>query len=380
MQDLKFYYSIEEVFKSVSSLESKIQSVLLVDPTSSTALKLIKKLMLLCTSVSITLIQQDKLEETVSLLRSSDSADSELLHFRISGTSWQGRLLTPTILAFLYFKQHRYTDSLKFLYKTLTLAQEIKESGKGIHTHLKNLIHLLGFMILWKLGRYTEAEKYLLTIQDLGMDSIRGRNMFGIISMARAGVVMKKGKEFLTAIKICEDALEILEPDEVTYDLIKTLISEIYSEIKFRSTEDFLVTSSFITVVFVSNFIPLIAPGTPMLKQEKMVPMHDSKKALRPVYSASRTRSEVATTGKLWIEDFKEAEIAPLTTRRSQLNTSRDRIQPSSVPRSSLQITTSRAYVGPNLRVSYFSPRISQGKRPRSSKISLKNKSNNVHK
>lgn len=368
MQSSKTFSTTDEIFELVSAFESKIQTAFLFDPLSTTCVKLLKKLMLLCNSVSISLIQNEQLEETISLLKSADNADLHLQRFGKAILSWQGRLMTPSILAFLYFKQHRFTDSLKFLFKALTLAQEIKEAGIIIHIQIKTLLHILAFMVLWKLSRYSEAEKYLLSIPELNMESTRTRNLFGLIEMAKAGLVIKKSKEFFFAVKICEETLEKIEPDEVTYDLVRDLISAVYAELKTQSSDDWLLTNSFVTVFYISCFIPLIAPGTPMVKPLQKIVKEPVKKYLRPAYSASRTRSDIPVLAKPFIEELRINDIAPLTTRRSTQNTSYERNPASSVRKSSLNLSTARVH---GLKLAYFSPRITQT-RPKSSRVSLK--------
>ena len=81
MQNKKSYYTVQEIFEYVNTIDSNIKTILSVDSYSSSALKLIKKLIVLCNSVSITLLQQEKLEEAIHLLRVSDNTDAELLKF-----------------------------------------------------------------------------------------------------------------------------------------------------------------------------------------------------------------------------------------------------------------------------------------------------------
>ena len=381
MQNKKSYYTVQEIFEYVNTIDSNIKTILSVDSYSSSALKLIKKLIVLCNSVSITLLQQEKLEEAIHLLRVSDNTDAELLKFGAPSKWWQGRVIAPCILAYLYFTQQRFIDSLKFLYKVHSFVQEFKDNGAIIHNQIKNLINILTFMVLWKMGRYPEAEKYIDAVGGFDMDSIRGRNVFGIITMSKAGLIVKKKKEYLNAIQACEDAVKILDQDEVTCDLLKTLTLSLYSEMKKNTAEDWLISTSYITVVYVTCFIPLIASGTPIMKEDYKPQLDSSYKYIRPSFSASRTRPEAINLQKLLNENQKNIDNVPLTSRRSRLNTSRDRLSVNSVPKSSVQIMTTRSFASGSSKVYNFSPRIiTKVERPKSSRISLKNKAYNVYK
>ena len=236
-------------------------------------------------------------------------------------------------------------------------------------------------MVLWKMGRYPEAEKYIDAVGGFDMDSIRGRNVFGIITMSKAGLIVKKKKEYLNAIQACEDAVKILDQDEVTCDLLKTLTLSLYSEMKKNTAEDWLISTSYITVVYVTCFIPLIASGTPIMKEDYKPQLDSSYKYIRPSFSASRTRPEAINLQKLLNENQKNIDNVPLTSRRSRLNTSRDRLSVNSVPKSSVQIMTTRSFASGSSKVYNFSPRIiTKVERPKSSRISLKNKAYNVYK
>ena len=85
MQDQKFF-TFEEIFESIKTIESNINSLLISEPFCNRTLQLIKKLIVLCNSISITLLQQEKLEETVLLLKIADKADLELSRFGLSSS------------------------------------------------------------------------------------------------------------------------------------------------------------------------------------------------------------------------------------------------------------------------------------------------------
>ena len=370
MQDVKYFNSIDEVFLSVRTIDSNISTVLSVDSTSQAAFKLIKKMMVLCNSISITLLQQVYLEETLSLLKISDKSDSELSRFGQTGLTWQGRLMTPAILSFLYFKQSRYMDALKFLYKSHTLVQEIKEAGLAVHSHIRNLLNLLTFVVLWKLGKFAESEKYVDAVEPPDLASIRGRNLYGVVCAAKAAVISKKGKDLLLAAQICEQALERLDKDDICVDLLKDVAQFVFKEIgELRGAagkaagEDWLVNQNFLTVFFVTCFIPLIAPGTPVLK------MNGIGKETRAL-NASRVKN----LGKILIEENtdKAGEAQPLTSRRGKNRSSKEKIQNFSfnLPYSNLN----KAYLNATGKLNFLSPRIGNVKRPTSSKVTVKRK------
>jgi hypothetical protein len=298
------------------------------------------------------------MEDTLSLLKIADKADSELSRFGQVGLTWQGRLMTPAILSFLYFKQSRYMDSLKFLYKSHTLVQEIKDTGLLVHGHIRNLLNLLTFLVLWKLQKFHECEKYLDTMIEPDLGSIRGRNLFGLVCTSKAAVLCKKGKDFLLAAQICQQALEKLEKDDICVDLLKDAIDSIFQEIK-KTKEDWLVDKNFLTVFFVTCFIPLIAPGTPVLKMSTLT------KEPRITASTSRTKH-------VWANNLKIEIDEPLTTRRGKNTFSKGKLQNQSfnLPYSSIQ----KAYLNAAGKLNFLSPRVSNVKRPKSSKVNVKRK------
>jgi len=362
MNELKFFNSIEDVFLSVKTIESNINTVLSVDSSSKAAFKLIKKLMVLCNSVAITLLQQDYLEDTLALLKIADRADAELSRFTGTGLTWQGRLMTPNILAFLYFRQGRYMDALKFLYKAHTIVQDIRGCGLAVHVQIKNLLNFLTFVVLWKMQRYAEGEKYIEAISDPDLSSIRGRNLFGIVCAAKSAVIVKKGKDFLMAVRICEQALERLKKDDICVDLLKDAIKSIYKEIK-GIEEDWLMSKNFLTVFFVSCFIPFISPGTPVLRLNTI-------KEQRPAFSASRTKPNFTNTHKIEFKN-ESLEAAPLTSRRKAKGELRERTSNSfNLPYSNIQ----NVYLNKAGKLNFLSPRIQSVKRPTSSKVNVKRK------
>lgn len=329
MQDLKFFNSIDELFLSVHTIESNIKTILSVDNYSPAGLKLLRKLIMLCTSASITLIQQDYINDTLSLLKIADKADSELSRYGSSGLNWQGRLIMPSLLAFIYFKQQQYTDSLKFLYNMHILIDEIKNSGLSVHLHLRNLTNILTFMVLWKLNRIAESEKYINSVLEAGMNTIRGRNLYCIVSICKAGIVAKRDRNYMLAVTICNEALKRVEKEEISGDLIEDMMKALYyesrvgieskqykdgygrnmispgkdMEFKGKSSEDWLVSQSFITIFYVTCFIPLMTPGSPVIVTEPSLknqrdsiskePERQVLTSKMPNFSASRTRTDV---------------------------------------------------------------------------------------
>ena len=102
--------------------------------------------------------------KALTFLKSANKADLELSKLGPFAQSWQGCLIIPAILAFLYFHQKRSTDSLKFLLQSQTMIQNTKEAGLIVSEHMETLTNLLTFMVLWKIGRYQDASKYIFAI------------------------------------------------------------------------------------------------------------------------------------------------------------------------------------------------------------------------
>ena len=274
--------------------------------------------------------------------------------------------MTPNLLAFLYFKQKRYMDSLKFLYKSHSLSQEIKEKSFSVHNHLKNLSNLLTFMVLWKMSKYPEAEKYLSSVQEIDFESIRGKNLFGLVSLSKAGILVRKNKEYILALQISEESLKKMNEDDVIYDLLQNTIHKIYFEMSSEQKEDWLLTENFLNVFFVTCFIPLIANGTPVLvSQPKNFEI--LAKPLRPAFSANRPKSDKSKQLSLdnIIQEKNYRESASTTRRSNQKSI--EKLNRSSLTRRSFDMAS--AYVSGTSRISYFSPRISQT-RPKSSRVS----------
>lgn len=436
MQEIIFFNSIEEVFLSVSTIESNIKTTLSVDYYSPAGLELIKKLILLCTSASITLLQQGSLSKTLSLLKTADWADEKLSRYSSFGLYWPGRLIMPNTLAFLYFKQQRYMDSLKFLFQSQSLSQEIINSGNSVSIDLQNLANILTFMVLWKLNRYIESEKYIDAVLDVNLKTIRGRNLFGLVAVCKAGIVAKKDKNYIYAIVICNEALKRTKKDEIIRDFIEYIIKSLQEEsrnegadleinIKYRhdinkkyvSQEDWLVNQSFITIFYVNCFLPIIPSEIGVIKIEPgwknteiIFPIEYNKPITivkRSVFSASHTKDNDKKLPNIFCDGPGQRNYinptfnSPLTDRKfvkspilgkydlteifsSKAKNDRDRLQNTYLMNFFVKNNCGKghnegyykaSYLSP--KFSYFSPRVESSKRPRSSKVTLQARATN---
>ncbi|OMJ71410.1 hypothetical protein SteCoe_30370 [Stentor coeruleus] len=427
MQEIIFFNSIEEVFLSVKTIESSIKTTLSVDYYSPAGLELIKKLILLCTSASITLLQQDTLSKTLSLLKTADWADSKLSRYSDFGLYWPGRLIMPNTLAFLYFKQQRYTDSLKFLYQSNSLSEEIINSGNSVNIDLQNLTNILTFMVLWKLNRYSESEKYIDSILDFDLKTIRGRNLFSLVAVCKAGIAAKRDKNYIYAIVVCNEAIKRTKKDQIIRDFIEQIIKSLQNEsrnegadleinIKYRydairnntNHEDWLVNQSFITIFYVNCFLPIIPSEIGVIKIEPgwknteiIFPIEYNKPITivkRSVFSASR-KDDDKKLPNIFYDDLSQknhnnpAFNSPFTDRKfikspvsydlteifaSKAKNGRERMQNAYLINFFVKNNHVKgysegyykaSYLSP--KFSYFSPRVESSKRPRSSKVAL---------
>ena len=155
------------------------------------ASKKFKVFLTICNSLSIVLIHFNNLSYALKILQKALKIDVQMFfEGDFQDRCWNGRILIYCNLSFLLLKCKDYRSSLKFLYDSESLLNEIRLMGREINDI--RLIHsIISFLGLISINKLANSEKYLiLSINSFGLaserfDLICCKNIFCLLELAR---------------------------------------------------------------------------------------------------------------------------------------------------------------------------------------------------
>lgn len=152
----------------------------------------------------------------------------------------------------------------------------IKESDEFLSADVEICVQMITFVTLWKLKKFADAKEYLesaasilnkivQSIIESKMSKNSSQNLYTLIVMSLAALKIVLENNTNEAMYMCEDCKSQLEQNSLCYKLLMEYINKI-SSTKNLHKEDFLITEIYQKVLFVTTFMPLISPNTPLVK------------------------------------------------------------------------------------------------------------------
>ena len=182
----------------------------------------------------------------------------------------------------------------------------IKESEEFLSADVELCVQMITFVTLWKLRKFNDAKEYLEAAAGILNKVIQGiieskmsknssQNLYCLIVMSLAGLKIITENEVKEAQDMCEDCKSQLESNSLCFKLVSDFIARTSG--KGFGKEDFLITDIYSKVLFVTTFMPLISPSTPLIKvaelegQQEREGEEDSVVSYKPVKSKDRLES-----------------------------------------------------------------------------------------
>lgn len=220
-----------------------------------------------------------------------------------------------------------HSSALKFVYKAQAILLSAQNNAVRIPSDVGLATNLVTFLLLWKVKKYHEAYGYAqicsnrVKNQGQGLRSAAAYrtylNLTGIIVMAVSGCYLKVEKDTEKAIRTLENVLmELRDWDLPVVRLMMEMLGEVQrlgdeSDTSFEgagegsgrlrtdmrlpepviSTQDFLATSEYLSLVFITVFLPFIStfyagPTTPLIRR---MDLEDSRRREPSIHSSERS-------------------------------------------------------------------------------------------
>ena len=160
---------------------------------------------------------------------------------------------------------------------------------------------MITFVTLWKLRKFVEAKEYLEAAAGILNKVIKGvveskmsknsyQNLYCLVVLSLAGLKIVIKNEVKEGQKMCEDCKNQLESNPLCIKLVNDFIARVSS--KSFGKEDFLITEIYSKVLFVTTFIPLISPNTPLIKLSELESENDKSEEEDLVGSYKHVKSK----------------------------------------------------------------------------------------
>lgn len=171
-----------------------------------------------------------------------------------------------------------YASSLKLIYEAQSFMISIKESEEYLSADIEISVHMITFVTLWKLKKFSDAGEYLESAAKILNKVIQGfvetkmsknssQNLYCLIVMSLAGLKIVLEKDVNAAKSMTEDCRLQLESNSICYKLLSDFL---YKIDKNLYENDWLITEVYQKILFVATFMPLIAPNTPLIKLSEL--------------------------------------------------------------------------------------------------------------
>eukprot|EP00347_Sterkiella_histriomuscorum_P021464 403333886 len=127
--------------------------------------QLAKKIMNTSNSLAIVCMQNGLIEVAFNYLNKSARLDLtffelQSLHLKKQLTKWRGRVLLNNILAYFFYVIKDFGNALKYTFEAQQYAVELNEQRNRDCDYIIS-VNFVTFLILWKIGKYQEAKRYI---------------------------------------------------------------------------------------------------------------------------------------------------------------------------------------------------------------------------
>lgn len=286
------FKSFKEIQEHYRLLENRSKRIMyLLGYPSSDIIKTLRDFITFTNSLSILLLSFELYSHALPLLRKAMKTDFNL--FKVGESKdrlWQGRLITYNNLAYVFFRAGDTHGALKFLFDThsMTLALQNKQSKLAVDILLST--NFLTFLVLWSIGRKSEAKSYIEAgVQALNavimgqerskLSHLSRLNLYGI-----GGLCLSALKDsYQDTIQMCEETLAQLKGENIAVStLIKRCINRCRQKLNVASKSqsvdsntrdpfiDILLSNEFIKILFTTTFTPFIGHRTPLIHPQDL--------------------------------------------------------------------------------------------------------------
>jgi hypothetical protein len=278
--------SIGDSLSYIESLKNRIERMPdLLGFKSSDIAKSYRTLIQLSNSLAIIFLQYDLNDLALVLLKYASDADLKLSRY---GTAldkhWEGNLLTYNNLILLFHKVNHYKESLKLIHQAQSFILSLKKANQKLLSELELSTHMLSFITLWRLGRYSDSVTYIQSSADIINKFIQNKqtklsntsldNLYGIIAASLAGVKIVVEKNKQEALEILYKALSEIDENAICRGILENLMNYIGENSAFKvaeeNQEDWLCGKMYHKILIITSFVPLIDPRTPLIRVEEL--------------------------------------------------------------------------------------------------------------
>lgn len=155
----------------------------------------------------------------------------------------------------------------------------IKESDEYLSADVEICVQMITFVTLWKLKKFPDAKEYLESAASILNKIVQGiieskmsknssQNLYALIVMSLGALKIVVENDVREAVGMCEECKSQLEENSLCFRLLCEFIGKL--TMKGLMKEDFLVTEIYQKVLFVTTFMPLISPNTPLVKVSEL--------------------------------------------------------------------------------------------------------------
>lgn len=273
---------LSQVLQEIDTLDKKCKRIAqLLGYRSSEIPKTYRQFISLCNSLSIVFLQFNLQHQTLRTLNRAVQCDvSMFFEGSIEDRTWYGRALLYCNLGYLMLLLQDVPSSLKFLYDGESLLLEIREMSPELDHNVEDLTlaHAsLTFAILCKIGRLSNAEKYLeIAINQYNSLVRKSRtsrlsktavaNLYCLLIPAVKVIASHKDKKMILASEVAKEVLgKVSERDIAGVLLLQKYVNTAEEGLDFITSEEFR------NILFVTCFFPFIVNSTPVIDFEELI-------------------------------------------------------------------------------------------------------------
>jgi hypothetical protein len=274
--------SLSQVLNEVDNLDKKCKRIAqLLGYRSSEIPKTYRQFISLCNSLSIVFLQFNLNQQSFNILNRAVQCDvSMFFEGSIEDRTWFGRALLYCNLGYLMIQINDTPSSLKFLYDAESLLLEIREMSSEVDYNVEDLTlaHAsLTFAILCKIGRVSNAQKYLdIAVSQYNSIARKARNtrlnktgianLYCLLIPALKILHSHEEKKMILASEVAREIL--LKVNEV--DIAGALLLQKYINTADEGLE-MINSEEYRNILFVTSFFPFISNTTPVIDFEELI-------------------------------------------------------------------------------------------------------------